>query len=88
MEHKINIKMNKNGLIGVTFHIGCMIDRLIEKKHAVDFLDKLNFIEKNRKLFEIVRENIEFFNLKYKVQISEDEICHITRFFNLIVLNP
>jgi transcriptional regulatory protein LevR len=69
-------------LIGIALHISCMIDRLIVGGPMVGYPDREDYISKNRRLFTTVKDTLENINTKYKVDISQDEICYIMDFFN------
>ncbi|MCM8712049.1 sigma 54-interacting transcriptional regulator [Clostridium sp. SYSU_GA19001] len=83
IEIELNIKMDTNVLIGITFHIGCMLDRVKSGNNMIEeFEDKDRFISENKKIYNIVKAASKFLNEKYSITIPEDEICYIMSFFN------
>lgn len=82
VETKLDIKLDTKFLIGISFHIGCMIDRLKDGVVINEFENKENYIKFNPQLYSIVKEACELLNRKYSIKINEDEICYIMRFFD------
>ncbi|MHC1681848.1 MAG: sigma 54-interacting transcriptional regulator [Clostridiaceae bacterium] len=82
IEESLNIKLDANVLIGVAYHVACMIDRLKEGGQINKFKNANNYIKDNLETYEAVKDASEFLNNKYSININEDEICHITRYFN------
>lgn len=83
IETDLDIKMDTNILIGVTFHIGCMLDRVkAGGKLIVEFDGKDKFIAENKNMYKVVKSAAEFLNKKYDITIPEDEICYIMSFFD------
>ncbi|MCX7885523.1 MAG: sigma 54-interacting transcriptional regulator [Caloramator sp.] len=82
IEDETDEKINTDILIGVSLHIGCMIDRIKSGKAQIRFNNKNQFIKRNKKLYHSVKKSCSIIEEKYKIFISEDEICHIMRFFN------
>lgn len=82
VETRLDIKLDTKFLIGISFHIGCMIDRLKDGVVIDEFENKENYIKFNPQLYSIVREACELLNRKYSIKINEDEICYIMRFFD------
>lgn len=82
IEEQLNIKLDTNFLIGISFHIGSMIDRLKDGEEINEFDGREEYIRDNRELYRIVKNSTEFLNEKYSIKINEDEICYIMRFFD------
>ena len=83
IETDLDIKMDTNILIGVTFHIGCMLDRVkAGGKLIEEFDEKDKFIAENKNMYKVVRLAAQFLNKKYDITIPEDEICYIMSFFD------
>lgn len=87
MGEELAAKIDTDVLIGITLHIGCMIDRILENDVGVEYVDRDNFIMNNKELYNLVLNNIESLNEKYKIKISKDEICFIMNFFNPLNYN-
>jgi transcriptional regulatory protein LevR/transcriptional regulator with AAA-type ATPase domain len=83
IEIDLAIKMDTNILIGITFHIGCMLDRVIGGSKLIEeFEGKDKFIAENKNIYNVVKTAAQFLNEKYSISIPEDEICYIMSFFD------
>lgn len=82
IEKEMNIKTDTDILIGVTLHIGCMIDRIKSGGTIIKFEDKGKFIETNKELYNSVKKSCKLLEEKFNIHIFDDELCHIMRFFN------
>ncbi|BCZ48961.1 transcriptional regulator [Clostridium gelidum] len=78
----LDVNISTNILIGITFHIACMIDRLKEKVIIDEFEGKEDYIKDNFNLYRIVKNACASLNTKYSIIISDDEICCLMNFFN------
>ena len=78
----LNVSISTNILIGITFHIACMIDRLKKKESIDEFERKEEYIEGNFNLYRIVKNACATLNTKYSVSISDNEICCLMKYFN------
>ena len=78
----LNVNISTNILIGITFHVACMIDRLKEKEIIDEFEGKEDYIKDNFNLYRIVKNACASLNTKYSIIISDDEICCLMNFFN------
>lgn len=82
VEIKIERKLTTSVLIGVTCHIGCMIDRLKGNEEINEYPERLHYIQENTEIFNIIKNECKFLNKNYGINISDDEICYISTFFN------
>ncbi|GFZ32124.1 transcriptional regulator [Clostridium zeae] len=82
VEDGLDIKLDTNFLIGISFHVASMIDRLKEGKFIDEFENKIQYIKDNPELYKVVKKAAEFLNKKYSIEIIEDEVCYIMRFFD------
>ncbi|GFP74670.1 sigma 54-interacting transcriptional regulator [Clostridium fungisolvens] len=82
VEEALNIKLDTNFLIGISFHMASMIDRLKEGKYIDEFENKEKYIRESPELYNVVKGTTDFLNKKYQIEITEDEICYIMRFFD------
>lgn len=82
VEEYLDIKMDTNVLIGITFHMGCMIDRLTVGEAVMGFEGRDDYIRENLELYQNIKRACVPLNEKYNIDISEDEICYIMNFFN------
>lgn len=81
IENKLKIKLDDDSFIGLILHIAFSISRLKKGQEAVEYPDKEEFIENNKVLYNIIKENYLFLYNKYYIKISESELCYITDFF-------
>lgn len=77
----INKNLKINIIVGVVLHIACMIDRVRLGEKVEKFEDKDYFISNNKKLYQCVKNETLKLNRKYNINIHEDEICFIMKFF-------
>ncbi|MFL0267061.1 sigma 54-interacting transcriptional regulator [Candidatus Clostridium radicumherbarum] len=82
VEEELNIKMDTDILIGVTLHMGCMIDRLKIGGAIIEFEDSEQYIKENPELYTVVQKACSYLNKKYNIKIIEDEICYIMSYLN------
>lgn len=82
IEKRVGIKLSIDSLIGITLHISCMIDRLVQGGIMVEYPDREEYINKNPIVYKAIKDVMEPINRKYSVEISEDEVCFIMEFFN------
>ena len=78
----LDVNISTNILIGITFHVACMIDRLKEKESIDEFEGKEDYIKDNFNLYRIVKNACASINTKYSIIISDDEICCLMNFFD------
>ncbi|WP_243156155.1 sigma-54-dependent transcriptional regulator [Clostridium sp. C2-6-12] len=78
----LNKNISTNILIGITFHIACMIDRIKENQFIDEFEGKEKYIKENFDLYRIIKSACASLNTKYSITISDDEICCLMNFFN------
>lgn len=82
IEEKLGTSIDTDTIIGVVLHISCMIDRLIDRETIVQYPNKEIYISKAPRLYNMVKNAVEFLNAKYSISITDDEICYIMDFFN------
>ena len=78
----LNVNISTNILIGITFHLACMIDRIKDNEFIDEFQGKDQFIKDNFNLYRIIKNACASLNTKYLITISDDEICCLMNFFN------
>lgn len=69
---------NKDNIIDLIVHMGCMLDRIIHGE-KVKFENVLEFKEQNIKEFDHVKDACEILEKEYNITISDDEICYIIK---------
>lgn len=81
VEESTKIKINNNIFIGITLHMACMVDRIIENEPLEEFNNKDKFINENKELYKNVKNACTPINTKYSIIIPDEEICRIMTFF-------
>lgn len=82
IQSKLNIKLPTNRLIGIILHIACMLERLKDEIVIDEFKNKEQFIEENKDLYNLVRNETLVLNTEYGVEIVDDEVCYIATLFD------
>ncbi|MDO5517143.1 MAG: sigma 54-interacting transcriptional regulator [Clostridium sp.] len=83
VESKISNTLSSERLIGLILHISFLISRLIKDEETPIYPDKENFIKDNFRLYNIVKDTILPLRSKYKVQLSDNEICYLMKHFSI-----
>lgn len=78
---QFSIESNLNVLIGLAFHLACMIDREFGGEKGTEFLDKEFFMRKHADEIQLIQEALRSIEYKYQIKISEDEVCYMVSFF-------
>ncbi len=81
VEESCRIKINNSIFIGITLHMACMIDKIMDNEEIEEFHHKDMFIEKNKELYKSVKNACTPINTKYSIIIPDDELCRIMTFF-------
>jgi transcriptional regulatory protein LevR/transcriptional regulator with AAA-type ATPase domain len=82
VESRLGRNLNNNVLIGVSCHIGCMIDRLKGHGTITEYPQRIQYIQNNNEIIGIIRDESRLLNEKFEIQIPDDEVCYISTFFN------
>lgn len=82
VEEELNVKMDTDILIGVTLHMGCMIDRLKIGGAIIEFENSEQYIKDNPELYRVIKKACSSLNKKYDIKIIEDEVCYIMSYLN------
>jgi len=77
----LNINVSNNVFIGITLHIACMIDKIMDNQGIKEFENKEVYIQKNIELYKAIKNACTPLNTKYSIIIPDDEICRIMTFF-------
>lgn len=80
-QSKLSIKLSNEKTVGVTLHLAFLVGRLMNGDSAAEYEDKNEFISKNNKLYNIIKEEFSSLNNKYNIEISDDEICYLINLF-------
>ena len=79
IQKKLIIRLTQEEFIGTTLHISFVVGRLKSKDALFnDFPNKEKYIIENNKLFNTVKESFQYLNNKYRIEITDDELCYIT----------
>lgn len=81
ISESLNIKISTNILIGISFHMACMIDRLKDNILIEEYEGKHLYIELHNDLYRLIKITCTSLNTKYSISISDDEICCLMNFF-------
>jgi len=79
----LNIRLTSNALIGITLHMACMVDRLCGGGEINEYANKEVYIKENLELYRLIKSECAFLNTKYKIVISDDEICYLMNLFTM-----
>lgn len=82
VEEELNMKIDTDILIGVTLHMGCMVDRLKIGGAIIEFEESEQYVKDNLELYLIIKRACDYLNKKYNIKIIEDEICYIMSYLN------
>lgn len=77
LQEKLLIKLSDENMVGVILHLSFVIGRLRNEDNPAVYPEKEKYIEENINLYNILKENLIFITNKYKVEISDDEICYL-----------
>ncbi|GED27423.1 transcriptional regulator [Brevibacillus agri] len=81
MEERLGNKLVFDTRIGAYLHICCLVDRLKAGERSVAYTDKVPFLAENRKLYSLIRHELQPLEDKYDVVFSEDDVCFVMNFF-------
>lgn len=72
---------NKDNIIDLILHMGCMLDRCIHGD-KVRFDNVEEFKLNNPKQFAATREACDLLGSEYDISINDDEVCYIIKVIN------
>jgi transcriptional regulatory protein LevR/transcriptional regulator with AAA-type ATPase domain len=81
VENELSIKLKSEKTIGIILHIAFMISKLKSGEVPFEYPDKDEFIDENLYCYNTIKECFIFLCNKYCVEISDNEICYVMRFF-------
>lgn len=81
LENKLSVKLKNEKVIGLTLHLAFMISKLKAGDTLVEYPEKKEFLTENMQLYTTIKECFIFLCNKYSVEIFDDEICYVMRFF-------
>ncbi|MDF2680800.1 MAG: sigma-54-dependent transcriptional regulator [Brevibacillus sp.] len=81
MEERLHNVLVFDTRIGAYLHICCLIDRLKAGLPTVAYSEKASFLDDNKKLYSVVRHELQPIVDHYEISMSEDDVCFIMNFF-------
>lgn len=83
LQERLNNRISSSILIGVTIHIAYLIDRLKNSKFIMEAQgNKLDYINENKELYEVVKEECEKLFSKYGMEVGSAEVFYILKSFD------
>lgn len=77
MQNKLSMNLSDERTVGIILHLSFVIGRLKNGGTPTEYQNKEKYITENINLYNIIKENFEFLNKKFKIELSDDEICYI-----------
>lgn len=77
----LGITLSSNMVIGLTMHLACLLDRLLEGPTHTDFPDRVRYVQQHDAMIRLIRHELTAIEQVFSLAISEDEICTLCRFF-------
>ncbi|MGE0973309.1 PRD domain-containing protein (plasmid) [Klebsiella sp. WOUb02] len=81
MSSALHMTLSTNMLIGLTMHLACLLDRLLQGPTETLFPDKACYIQQHHEMFLLIRHELIPVEQLFSLSISDDEICTLCRFF-------
>ncbi|MFD2368786.1 sigma 54-interacting transcriptional regulator [Brevibacillus sp. GCM10020057] len=81
MEERLHSVLVFDTRIGAYLHICCLIDRLKAGLPTVAYAGKEAFLAEQRRLYSVVRHELQLLEEQYEVRMSDDDVCYIMNFF-------
>lgn len=78
---RLGVTIKVQQLIGISFHMAFMLDRLKMKLSSEPFAQKAEFIHTYADAFREVKAVLQTLEDKYAVTIPEDEVCYMLVYF-------
>lgn len=77
----LGMTLSSNMLIGLTMHLACLLDRLLEGPTDTHFPGKASYIQQHNGTISLIRRELTPIEQIFLLSISDDEICTLCRFF-------
>lgn len=74
--------LSSERLVGLILHLSFLISKLVKNEETAIYPNKQKFIKNNFKLYNLVKDNIIPLKNKYKVHMSDNEICYLMKHFS------
>lgn len=82
IETKMNIKIKPKVKIGLYIHLSCLVERLITKSEIKTYYNVRDFVKKEKKFIEIIKEATSEIETYFSVEIPVEEIGYIFDYIN------
>jgi transcriptional regulatory protein LevR len=80
IQTKLSISLSDEKTVGIILHLSFVIGRLKNGDTLTEYQNKEKYISENVDLYTTIKENFAFLNKKYKIELSDDELCYIMNF--------
>jgi transcriptional regulatory protein LevR/transcriptional regulator with AAA-type ATPase domain len=81
VEENLNVCITEEALPGIILHAGFMLGRIINGDEVPVFENKDQFISVNTEVYDSIKESMQLFKDRYFIEVTDDEICYMTKFF-------
>lgn len=81
IEERLHRTLDFDTRIGVYLHMCCLVDRLKTDDQPIRYADKEAFLAAHKKIYSMVRHELQPILDKYEITIQEDDVCFIMNFF-------
>ncbi|SHE38678.1 sigma 54-interacting transcriptional regulator [Caloramator proteoclasticus] len=71
------IHIDEDELNGIIIHLGCLIEKLINKEETVKCENKELIKNKYIEIYDYLKENLSFIERKFSIIFSDDDLCNI-----------
>lgn len=77
MQDKLSMNLSDERTVGIILHLSFVIGRLKNGGTPTEYQNKEKYIAENINLYNMIKENFDFLNKKFNIELSDDEICYI-----------
>jgi transcriptional regulatory protein LevR/transcriptional regulator with AAA-type ATPase domain len=81
IQKQFQMDVHSHDLIGLVLHTSCMLDRLVAGDDSVHFEQKEKYLKDHESLYYVIKQGLRPLEEKYKVIITDDELCYMMKFF-------
>ncbi|MGO0062829.1 sigma 54-interacting transcriptional regulator [Brevibacillus fluminis] len=81
MEEHLQQKLDFDTRIGAYLHMCCLVDRLKGEAASIVCSEKETILRNNKKLYKVVRHELQPLADEYEISFSDDDICFIMVIF-------
>ena len=73
----LNILLDKESIVGVSMHLACVIEKLIQNQPMAVFLEKEAYFQQHEMSLKLLKSELKPIENVFNIDIREDELCHI-----------